>query len=134
MKIKIAALTVACFALLASACGSSPSKEEVVNTTTTAPKATTTIPKTTTTSAPLIDAYVEVMRDYFPGASRSELIDLGKTACEVIDESGSITSALISIATDPSWAGMEEMAGYTIGVSVPVFCPRYMPELNRITQ
>lgn len=126
MKTKIAALTVACFALLAAACGSSSSKESVSTTTTTY--------KTTTTSKNMTDAYIDAMRDYFPGASRSELIDLGKTACDVIDEAGSVTSALIDIATDPSWIGMEESAAYTIGASIPVFCPRYTAELNRLVR
>ena len=126
MKIKIAALTVAGFALLVTACGASSSKEVVSTTTTTY--------KTTTTSVSLTDVYVDAMRDYFPGASRSELIDLGKTACDVIDEAGSVTSALIDIATDPSWAGMEESAAYTIGASIPVFCPRYNAELNLLVR
>jgi len=127
MKTKIAALTVACFALLAAACGSS-SSEETVSTT------TTTTYRTTTTSVSLTDVYVDAMRDYFPGASRSELIDLGETACDAVDEAGSVTSALIDIATDPSWAGMEEAAAYTIGASIPVFCPRYTNELNLLVR
>jgi hypothetical protein len=126
MKTKIAALTVACFALLAAACGSSSSEEAVSTTTTTY--------RTTTTLVSLTDVYVDAMRDYFPGASRSELIDLGETACDAVDEAGSVTSALINIATDPSWAGMEEAAAYTIGASIPVFCPRYTNELNLLVR
>lgn len=124
MKSKLAVLIILASSAFAVAC--SPSTDT--------PASPTTTYRTTTTvsQSVLIDAYVSAMREYFPRASRSELISLGKTACDVLDEAGSVSMAFADIATDPSWRGMEESAGYTIGVAVPVFCPEYLPELKRL--
>ena len=125
MKYKIAAAVVIISTLLLGACGSSSKSD-----TTTTPS----LPRTTTTvqSFPTESDFVNVMRTRFPGASRSDLISLGKTACDLLDEVGSLSMAILVIATDPSWAGMEEDAGFTIGAAIPVFCPEYIPQLNAL--
>jgi hypothetical protein len=125
MKKLLVALTLVLAAAALSACSS--------ESTSSSPPSSAYRPTTTTISkASLVDAYVDAMRDYFPRASRSELIDLGQTACDTIDEAGSLAGAVVDILSDPSWAGMEEAAGYTFGVSIPVFCPEYTAELNRL--
>jgi hypothetical protein len=81
-----------------------------------------------------IEAYVEVYQEEFPGTSRSTAISTGETACELIQSEGSIADAMIAIALDPDVG--TTMAGdmaFVMGISVPVFCPEFMSELNTIT-
>lgn len=94
-------------------------------------------PTTTTTTAKvsqnvLLDVYVESMQDRFPGGSRSKVIELGKTACEVIELNGSVSAAIRAIASDPSFNGMASDVGFTMGSAIPVFCPQYLAEMKAI--
>jgi len=95
----------------------------------------TTVYKSTTTVKPkntLMDIYFENMSEYFPKATKAELLDIGEQACAVIDAFGSVSSALAAIATDPDFANMQYEVGITIGSAVPVLCPEYEAELRRI--
>jgi hypothetical protein len=132
MKKQIALISIALLSIVAVGCGSSGStKTENPTTTTSRSKATTT---TTTTfkKSSGEDAYVANMKTIFPKASRSELIDLGETTCEAIDESGSVSATLLKIASDPDWSDMLYEAGFTIGASVEYFCPEYKEEVLRL--
>lgn len=106
-------------------CESSDTKE-----TATTNKATTT---TTAKKSTSVDAYVASMKVKYPNSSSETLIDLGKTACDVIDAFGSVSDAMIAIATDPTWdREMAGNAGYTFGAAVPVFCPQYTAEIKAL--
>lgn len=114
-------------------CGSASSKESVPSTTT-----RLAVPKTTTTVKPsksvMTDALVDVLQDEFPGASRSQVIEVAEQACVVVRLSGSVEEALLMIASDPNTDST--MAGdmaYVMGVSIPVFCPEYMDELESLS-
>lgn len=91
-------------------------------------------PTTTVAPKPTVDTYVLTMRDIYPTASRADLIDLGKTACDVIRSQGSVRRALIAVASNPAFAGMEEDAAYTFGAAIPVFCPEYLDEALNIAR
>jgi hypothetical protein len=100
---------------------------------------TTTIQKNTTTTQSKYDrqlsAYLDEMSDRFPYSSEAELVSLGENACNVVDAFGSVASAFVAIAEDPDWTvEMAGDAGYTFGVAIPVFCPEYLSELNRIVR
>jgi hypothetical protein len=97
---------------------------------TTAPEKVTT---TTAKKASAIDVYVASMKVKYPNSSDAQLIDLGKTSCEVIDAFGSVADAIFAIAEDPTWdREMALNAGYTFGAAVPVFCPEYTAELKAL--
>lgn len=102
------------------------------------PSTTTATYRSTTTTQKYdnaMTAYLRSMQSRFPGKSDAQLISLGEQACKVIDAYGSITSAMVGIAKDPSWSvSAAGDAAYVFGTSVPTFCPRYLPELIRITQ
>ena len=112
--------------------------------TTAAPTTTTTskAPVTTTTedifkTAPQslkVDALVEVFQDKFPGTSRGSAIDIANTACDAVRAQGSIVDAVAAIVADPDvdYDTAGDMS-FIIGVSVPVFCPEFLAELNAIT-
>jgi hypothetical protein len=134
-KLKAVLAGTAITAVALAGCGAAETKSST--SATSAPTTSTTIVKkqTTTTLASkdiLIEAYVLAMKDYFPGASRSTLIDLGQTACTVIRTQGSVLDAMLAVADDPSFRGMEEAVGYTFGAAVPVFCPQYQDEVDAI--
>ncbi len=127
MKKQIALISIALLSIVAVGCGSSGStKTENPTTTTSRSKTTTT---TTFKKSSGEDAYVANMKTIFPKASRSDLIDLGKTTCAAIDESGSVSATLLKIANDPDWSDMMYEAGFSIGASVEYFCPEYMDEV-----
>jgi hypothetical protein len=128
MKKQIALISIALFSIVAVGCGNSDStKTENPTTTTPRNKTTTTFKKSSGE-----DAYVASMKTILPRASRSELIDLGETTCEAIDESGSVSATLLEIASDPDWSDMLYEAGFTIGASVEYFCPEYKEEVLRL--
>jgi hypothetical protein len=128
MKKQIALISIALFSVVAVGCGNSDSiKTETPTTTTPRNKTTTTFKKSSGE-----DAYVASMKTILPRASRSELIDLGETTCEAIDESGSVSATLLEIASDPDWSDMLYEAGFTIGASVEYFCPEYKEEVLRL--
>jgi hypothetical protein len=134
-KLKAVLAGTAITAVALAGCGAAETKSST--SATSPPTTSTTIAKkqTTTTLASqdvLIEAYVSVMKDYFPGTSRSTLIELGQNACMVIKTQGSVLDAMLAIANDPSFRGMEEAVGYTFGVAVPVFCPQYQDEVDAI--
>lgn len=134
-KLKAVLAGTAITAVALAGCGAAETKS---STSATSPSTTsTTIAKkqTTTTLASkdiLIEAYVSSMKSEFPGASRSTLIELGQTACVVIRTQGSVIDAMVAVAKDPSFRGMEEAVGYTFGTAVPVFCPEYQDEIDAI--
>ena len=128
MKKQIALISIALFSIVAVGCGNSDStKTENPTTTTPRNKTTTTFKKSSGE-----DAYVASMKTILPRASISELIDLGETTCEAIDESGSVSATLLEIASDPDWSDMLYEAGFTIGASVEYFCPEYKEEVLRL--
>ena len=134
-KLKAVLAGTAITAVALAGCGAAETKSSTVATSEATTSTTAARKQTTTTLTPqsvLIEAYVMTMQDYFPGASRASLIDLGQTTCEVIETQGSVTAAMRAIANDPSFRGMDEMVGYAIGASVPVFCPEYQAEVNRL--
>jgi hypothetical protein len=95
---------------------------------------TSTSTSTTTSQETKVDAMVKVIQNKYPAASRVKAIDLAEKACTAIDQSGSIADTIALIVSDDSID--VDMAGdmsWIIGVSVPVLCPEYLPELNRIT-
>ena len=128
MKKQIALISIALFSIIAVGCGSSESaKTENPTTTTSINKTTTTFKKSSGE-----DAYVASMKTILPRATRSELLDLGETTCEAIDESGSVSATLLEIASDPDWSDMLYEAGFTIGASVEYFCPEYKEEVLKL--
>lgn len=139
MKKYIAAAMLTTAVVLAGCGTQSSSNKEVGSTEMPGTKATeptykspsTTVPK----QDPIMSSYLRTMKDRFPWKTDSELIALGKQACDVIDVAGSITVAMLAIASDPTWS--VEAAGdaaYTFGASVIAFCPEYTPELMRLAQ
>jgi hypothetical protein len=123
MKIRLAVGAIAITAALVG-CGTKPA-----DTTTSAP---------TTTRAPSQEAkenaLVGVLQARLGGGSRSEVIDIAKQACYVVETSGSVAGAMASIIADDS-IDMEtgsDMA-YVMGVAIPVYCPEYKAEMDRIT-
>ena len=130
MKKQIALISIALLSIIAIGCGSSESAKTENPTTTTSRNKTTTTLKTSSGE----DAYVANMKTIFPKASRSELIDLGKTTCAAIDESGSVSATLLKIANDPDFSDMMYESGFTIGASVEYFCPEYMDEVLELTK
>jgi hypothetical protein len=134
MKKKLAILSLVLIPLIAVACGKSDSSKESVSTQAPVKETTTTtIRATTTTIYSLLDTYVDTVKSELPGASRSELIDLGKQACTTIRAYGSVELAILGIASDPSWTPrMAEAAGFVMGAAIPVFCPEFTSELRRI--
>ena len=123
-----AAALIATAALTLIGCGTSRSTPEV-----SAP--TTAYKRTTTTTASEYGAFLSAAQDKYPSASDSELIDLGITTCETIEAVGSVLDMMLMIAEDPDWSLEEaEDAAFMMGLSVPTFCPEYLPELNRIVR
>lgn len=109
-------------------CGTSQSTPET-STPTTAYK------RTTTTTASEYGAFLSAAQDKYPAASDSKLIDLGITTCETIETFGSVLDMMVMISEDPDWSLEEaEDAAFMVGLSVPTFCPEYLPELNRLTR
>lgn len=95
-----------------------------------APAATSS---STTSTTDATDAFVSTMRKRFPDITRAKAVDLGQTACQAITDAGSILDLITAAAMDDSVS--VEMAGdmaYTVGASVPVFCPRYLPQLRAL--
>jgi hypothetical protein len=119
-----------------AACGSSTETSTPSTPSTKAPATTTTTKDIleTASQSDLIDALVAVYQDEFPGASRSGAISTAKTACELIESEGSIVDAMAAIALDPEvGASMAGDMAFVMGISVPVYCPQFLPELNRLT-
>lgn len=131
MKKKLAILSLVLIPFIAVACGKSDSSKESVSTQAPVKETTTTTIRTTTTTIySLLDTYVDTVRSELPGASRSELIDLGEQACKTIRAAGSVELAITLIAADPSWTPqMARTAGFVFGAAVPVFCPEYIDEI-----
>lgn len=133
MKIKIIALSALVSIGLIAGCSSGSSKEsapKAENTTT-----TTTIARTTTTTVySALDSYVSSAKTRLPGATRAELIEIGQQTCTVIRAYGSVELAVIGIASDPTWTTeMAKTAGYIMGLAIPLFCPEYTAEAQRIS-
>lgn len=132
MKLRIITLAAA-LGIAAAACSSTP----VSSNSPSAPAPTaspTTIPKIIT-QQDKVDALVEVMQDKYPGASRKQVLETAQMACDAVDESGSIAATFVGIMEDNSIDA--ELAGdmsYAIGVAVPVLCPEYLAELERLTK
>jgi hypothetical protein len=122
-----AAALIAVATLTLIGCGTSRSTPEA--------STPTTAYKQTTTTASKYGPFLSAAQDKYPAASDSELIDLGITTCETIETFGSVLDTMLAIAEDPDWS-VEEAgdAAFMIGLSVPTFCPEYLPELNRITR
>jgi ABC-type glycerol-3-phosphate transport system substrate-binding protein len=119
-----------------AACGSRTETSTPSTPSTKAPATTTTTENVfeSASQSELIDALVEVYQEEFPGTSRSTVIDVAKTACEAIEAQGSIVDAMAAIAVDPDIdATMAGDMAFVMGVSVPVYCPQFLPELNRLT-
>ena len=131
MKKQIALISIALFSIVAVSCGSSDSTKVEDPTTTISRNKTTT---TTFKKSSGEDTYIASMKKILPTATRAELIDLGKTTCDAIDESGSVSATLLRIARDPDWSDMMYEAGFTIGASVEYFCPEYMDEVLRLVK
>jgi len=119
-----------------AACGSSTETSTPSTPSTKAP-ATTTTTEDILRTAPQslkVEALVEVMQERLPGTSRADAIDNAQSACGAIEASGSILGAMEQIAIDPDidtkTAG--DMA-YIMGISIPVYCPEYLAEMNKIT-
>lgn len=130
MKIKIIALSTILAIGIISGCAS---KEDKVSSTTTIETTTTTVARTTTTISK-VDTFVSAVKTRLPGATRSEIIELGQQACTTIDAYGSVELAIYGIASDPSWSTeMAKMAGFVMGAAIPTFCPEYTAELQRIS-
>jgi hypothetical protein len=80
-----------------------------------------------------IDALVLTIQRRVPGTTRASAIDLAKTACNAIDEAGSITEFIAQVATDPEIdLKMSGDMAYVVGVAVPIYCPEYRAEMDRI--
>jgi len=126
-KYFIAALVASCILMIG--CGTS---SKTSTSATTAPSTTVYKNTTTTSSFSMIDIYVATMKEYFPGATRSDIIDVGQKACATIDAYGSVKAAIAAISVDPDFAGMQYEVGIVIGSSIPAFCPEYQAELNRL--
>jgi hypothetical protein len=96
-------------------------------------------PSTSETKQPVsqdskVNALVSVLGAKYPGASKSKLIDIAQQACTVIDQAGGVAAAVATVVADDS---IDSATGsdiaYIMGVAVPVYCPQYKPELDRIT-
>lgn len=123
MKVKYAVMALVLTSALLASCSSKTSTP------------VSSVSTTTTAKSTMMDTYLKGMSSKFPNASASTLIQLGEMACDVIDASGSISRAIVNIASDPSWTSeMARSAGYTFGTAIPVFCPEYVPELNRLAK
>jgi hypothetical protein len=113
--------------LIAVAVGCSSQADTQSSTSTTFKKSTTTKPS----QSSLVDSFVGAMSEEFPGATRSEYISLGKTACDALDRVGSIDGVLTEIVIDPTISSSEAGdLGFIIGVAIPAFCPEYTAELD----
>lgn len=122
------ALTAAATTALV-ACGSRPAPQAApVTTTTTAYVRPTT---TTTTISAETRTYLRQMRIRFPGLSDSSLLSLGQTACDLIDLSGGVGSAIYEMAADPRFSDHMDDVGYMMGNAIPTFCPEYIDEAIR---
>ena len=131
MKIKVIILSTVLAIGVVSGCASEESKTPA---TTTIATTTTTIPRTTTTVSK-VDVFVSAVKTRLPGASRDEIIELGQQACTTIEAYGSVELAIYGIASDPSWSmEMAKMASFIMGAGIPVFCPEYTAELQRLTR
>lgn len=114
-----------------------------------ASRTVTSTPQTTTTTryvAPTttmktysqtdkVDGLVATLQKKFPGTSRAQVIDLAHQGCAVVEESGSVAAAVRGIVLDDEIDA--ETAGdmsYVIGVAIPVYCPKYLPELLEFTK
>jgi ABC-type glycerol-3-phosphate transport system substrate-binding protein len=132
MKIKIITLSALVSIGLIVGCSGGSSKES-------APKAesttTTTLARTTTTTVySALDSYVSSAKTRLPGATRAELIEIGQQSCTVIRAFGSVELAIIGIASDPTWTTeAAKTAGYIMGLAIPLFCPEYTAEAQRIS-
>jgi Protein of unknown function (DUF732) len=87
---------------------------------------------TTYSQSDKVDALVKVLQARLGAGSRDKIIDIAKQACVVIDEAGSVIAAIRGIASDPEidYETASDMA-YIIGVSVPVYCPEYLDQVQR---
>ena len=122
-----AAALIAVATLTLIGCGTSRSTQEV--------STPTTAYKQTTTTASEYGAFLSAAQDKYPAASDTKLIDLGITTCETIETFGSVLDMMVMISEDPDWSLEEaEDAAFMIGLSVPTFCPKYQPELNRLVR
>lgn len=130
MKKTIAALSISAVAFLGAGCEVATNDS---NTNTDTPT-TTQAPSSSPSKNSNVSAYVKAAREVFPSASEADLIEVGQLACDTIDDNGSITGALIAIIDDPAFYGLEYEAGYIMGAAIPVFCPEYKAELNRLTK
>lgn len=129
IKNKISIALIGLLSVVAIGCSSGKTSAPVETTTTTTAKVVT---PTTLKQSTLIDIYVDTMQERYPAASRTKLIELGQSACDVINIYGSVSAAIVGMSQDPEFAEMASDIGYTFGVAVPVFCPQYEAEIRRI--
>jgi len=129
IKNKISIALIGLLSVVAIGCSSGETSTPVEVTTTTTAKVVT---PTTLKQSTLTDIYVDIMQERYPSASRTTLIELGQSACDVIEMYGSVSAAIVGMAQDPEFAEMATDIGYTFGVAVPVFCPKYKAEIDRI--
>ena len=128
MRLRTIALTAA-LGLAVTGCATAPAASDQRSAT---PSTTTT---KTATQQDKVDALVRVMQSKYPGSSRSQILDVAQTACDTLDEYGSVSSTFINIIADDSIdADMAGDMSYAIGVAVPVLCPEYQAELERLTK
>ena len=131
---RLIAVTAIAGAALLSACGTKSSDATYTSSNKPA-STTTTVQRTTSTTISktiMEDAFVEATRDLYPGLSRAKAIELGKTTCDTIDQFGSVEQTVTAIIASGDFVGMESDVGYMMGVSIPVFCPEYLAEAERL--
>lgn len=132
MKFKAIILSSVLAISVLAGCSSNSDNSSKQNATTTS----TTIQRTTTTTTySLVDKFVSTVKTRLPNSTRSEIVDLGQQACVTIRAYGSIELAIYGIASDPSWTtDMAKIAAFVMGAAIPVFCPEYTAELQRIAR
>jgi len=123
MNLRTIALS-ATLALAVSGCAAAPVAKTAGSTSTTSAASSRDLQ---------IDALVLTIQRRVPGTTRASAIDLAQTACNAIDEAGSITEFITQVATDPKIdLKMSGDMAYIVGVAVPTYCPEYAAEMDRI--
>ncbi len=134
-KTALAGLALAGLALV----GCSGGKPEAAPVTTTTVRPTTTTvyrPPSTTTTIKSHASYLVRVSAVLPATPDSDLIDLGQTACDTIDASGSVVAfaAQAEAGFDAGdWGSVtrKELA-VVVDAAIREFCPQYVAELNAL--
>lgn len=100
------------------------------------PEVTYSKPTTTTSAYSLsVQGFLISARNRFPYETDDKLIWLGQQSCATIIAYGSLTKTMIAIAENPAWTReMARDAGYLFGISIPVFCPQFKAEAQRLVE